>query len=74
MLRRQNCQNNSGQRHNNRHGMIERVTESEQPVPGRVVHLKARAIRLNLRRTVMTQPAIIRVRARLMTPTSKSSK
>jgi len=54
--------------------MIERVTESEQPLPGGVVHLKARAIRLNLRRTVMTQPAIIKLRTRLMTPTGKSSK
>src|SRR4029077_5649389 len=72
--RRQSEQNDSGQRQNNSHGMIEGVTESKQPLPCRVVHLKARAIRLNLRRTVMTQPAIIRVRARLMTPTSRLSK
>src|SRR5439155_5107308 len=58
----QDEQNNSCQRQNNGHAMVESITESKQPLPRCVVHLKARAIRLNLRRTVMTQPAIIRVR------------
>src|SRR5215211_7421365 len=54
--------------------MIERVTESEQPLPGGIVHFKDRAIRPNLRIIVTRQPAIIRVRARAMTLMSRLAK
>src|SRR5437016_14593626 len=54
--------------------MIERVTESKQPLPRGVVHLKPRAIRCSLRTTVTRQPAIIRLRERVMKPIMRLAK